>query len=175
MEISHDKFGEHMSLQLAKSMLIATILLAATNAVAQETQSPPAYGPTISLENARKAAAAALAETRKNHWTMAVAVVDPDGTLIYYEKMDNTQNGSAQVAIDKARSAALFKRPTKVFADRLASGGGAMALLKLEGATPIEGGIPLILDGRIVGAIGLSGDSSEHDGLCAQAGVDALK
>ena len=76
---------------------------------------PNAYGQAISLENARKAATAALAEAAKNHWTMAVAVVDPNGTLIYYEKMDNTQLGSANVAVAKARSAALFKRRPKHF------------------------------------------------------------
>lgn len=164
-----------MPLQLTKSILIVTILLAAASAVAQATHLPLSYGPPISLDNAKKAAAAALAETRRNNWTMAVAVVDPDGTLIYYEKMDDTQNGSAKIAIDKARSAALFKRPTKVFADRVASGGAALGVLKLEGAMPIEGGVPLMIDGKIVGAIGLSGDSSENDGKCAQAGADALK
>ena len=156
-------------------LAISTLALIAGLSTVTIAQTPAAYGPTISLENAKKAAAAALAETRKNNWTMAVAIVDPNGTLIYYEKMDNTQNGSARIAIDKARSAALFKRPTKAFADRVASGGAALGVLKLEGAMPIEGGIPLMIDGKIVGAIGLSGDSSENDGKCAQAGADALK
>jgi glc operon protein GlcG len=151
------------------------ILMVLFSAMITAAQAPPPYGPTVSLENARKAATAALAEARKNNWTMAVAVVDPGGTLIYYEKMDNTQNGSAKVAIDKARSAALFKRPTKVFQDRLAAGGGGFGVLSLENAVPVEGGVPLILDGHIVGAIGLSGDSSDHDGQCAQAGADSLK
>jgi glc operon protein GlcG len=133
------------------------------------------YGPAISLDNAKKAAAAAAGEARKNGWNMAIAVVDPEGTLVYYEKMDNTQLGSAKVAVNKARSAALFKRPTKVFQDRLSSGGAGLNILGLEGAVPVEGGIPLILDGRIVGAIGVSGDSSDHDAICAQAGVDAVK
>lgn len=136
-------------------------------------QSPAPYGLPITLENAKKASAAAMAEARKNNWTMAVAVVDPSGTLVYYEKMDNTQIGSAKVAIDKARSAALFKRPTKVFADRIATGNAGV--LAIEGAVPVEGGIPLVLDGKIVGAIGVSGDTSEHDGQCAQMGVDTLK
>ena len=138
-------------------------------------QSPAAYGPPIGVENARKAAAVALAEARKNNWTMAVAVVDPSGTLVYYEKMDNTQNGSAKVAINKARSAALFKRSTKAFADRLAAGGAGLGVLAVEGAVPVEGGVPILMDGKTVGAIGLSGDSSDHDGLCAQAGADSLK
>jgi glc operon protein GlcG len=136
-------------------------------------QAPSPYGLPISLENAKKASAAAIAEAHKNSWNMAVAVVDPSGTLVYYEKMDNTQNGSAKVAIDKARSAALFKRPTKVFADRIASGNAGV--LAVQGAIPIEGGIPLVIDGHIVGAIGVSGDTSEHDGQCAQMGVDAFK
>ena len=148
---------------------LATVFCAMT-ALAQ---APSPYGLPVSLENAKKASTAAIAEARKNNWNMAVAVVDPSGTLVYYEKMDNTQNGSAKVAIDKARSAALFKRPTKVFADRIATGN--LGILSVEGAIPIEGGIPLVIDEHIVGAIGVSGDTSEHDGQCAQMGVDVLK
>jgi glc operon protein GlcG len=136
---------------------------------------PNPYGPPITVENAKKAAAAALAEAVKNHWTMAVAVVDPAGTLVYYEKMDNTQIGSANVSIAKARSAALFKRPTKAFQDALATGGAGMRVLGLEGAVPVEGGIPILSDGKIIGAIGVSGDTSDHDGVCAQAGAATIK
>jgi glc operon protein GlcG len=138
-------------------------------------QMPNPYGAPISLEDAKKAAAPALAEARKNNWTMAVSIVDPSGNLVYYEKMDNTQLGSAQVAIAKARSAALFKRPTKAFQDALAAGGPGMRILKLDGAVAVEGGIPIVMDGKIVGAIGVSGDASEHDSQCAKAGADALK
>jgi glc operon protein GlcG len=161
-----------MSIQRLKTLSILTFLVCATAALAQ---APLPYGPSISLENAKKASAAALAEAHKNNWNMAIAILDPDGTLVYYEKMDNTQLGSAKVAIDKARSAALYKRPTKVFQDRLTSGSSGLPVLALEGAVPVEGGIPLVLDGHIVGAIGVSGDSSDHDNQCAQAGVDALK
>ncbi|HWF05798.1 MAG TPA: heme-binding protein [Candidatus Angelobacter sp.] len=133
------------------------------------------YGPPISVDNAKKAAAAALAEAVKNHWTMAVAIVDPNGTLIYYEKMDNTQLGSAAVAIDKARSAALYKRPTKAFQDALASGGAGLRVMALRDAIPVEGGIPLVMDGKIVGAIGLSGANSDQDGQCATAGASIIK
>jgi uncharacterized protein GlcG (DUF336 family) len=132
------------------------------------------YGPPVSLENAKKAAAAALAEARKNNWLMAVAVVNPGGVLVYYEKMDNVQMGSADVCIDKARSAALFKRPTKAFQDSLASGGAGVRVMTLRGAVPVEGGLPLLVDGKIVGAIGLSGDLSENDGKCAAAGASAI-
>jgi uncharacterized protein GlcG (DUF336 family) len=138
-------------------------------------QMPNPYGLPISLENARKAAAPALAEAAKNNWNMAVAIVSPAGDLIYYEKMDNTQLGSAQVAIDKARTAALFKRPTKALQDALAAGGDGLRVLGLKGATPVEGGIPLVMDGKIVGAIGVSGATSAQDAQCAKAGADAVK
>jgi len=138
-------------------------------------QMPAPYGMPINLENAKKAAAPALAEAAKNNWNMAVAIVDPGGNLVYYEKMDNTQLGSANVAIDKARSAALFKRPTKALQDALAAGGEGLRILRIQGAVPVEGGIPLIMDGKIVGAIGVSGGSSAQDAQCAKAGADTLK
>jgi uncharacterized protein GlcG (DUF336 family) len=136
---------------------------------------PNPYGSSITVDDAKKAAAPALAEATKNHWTIAVAIVDPAGTLVYYEKMDNTQLGSANVAIDKARSAARFKRPTKAFQDALAAGGDGLRILGLEGAVPVEGGFPLIVEGKIVGAIGASGATSAQDAQCSKAGADALK
>ena len=138
-------------------------------------QMPNPYGPPISLEAAKKAAAPALEEARKNNWNMCVAIVDPAGNLVYYEKMDNTQLGSAQFCIAKARSAALFKRPTKALQDAVAAGGAGLRVLRIEGAVPVEGGIPIVSDGKIIGAIGVSGDASEHDGQCAKAGADAIK
>lgn len=166
-----------MSEKTAVKSAIVGMLLASLLATAQmlNAQAPAPYGAPISLENAKKAAAPALAEAVKNHWNMAVAVVDPSGNLVYYEKMDDTQFGSAKVAIDKARSAALFKRPTKVLQDALAAGGEGLRLLKIQGAVPVEGGIPLVMEGKIVGAIGVSGGSSAQDGQCAKAGADAIK
>jgi glc operon protein GlcG len=136
---------------------------------------PNPYGLAITLDDAKKAAAPALAEARKNNWTMCVAVVDTAGNLVYFERMDATQTGSVAVAMAKARSAALFKRSTKMFQDALAAGGDGLRFLKLESAVPIEGGVPLVMDGKIVGAIGLSGGTSQQDGQCAQAGASALK
>jgi uncharacterized protein GlcG (DUF336 family) len=133
-----------------------------------------AYGP-ITLEAAKSAAAPAVAEARKNGWAMAVAIVDGAGNLVYFEKMDGTQTGSIQVAQEKARSAALFKRPTKAFQDALAAGGEGLRILRLEGAVPVEGGIPLVMGGSVVGAIGVSGATSAQDGQCAKAGADSLK
>jgi len=151
---------------------VLPLILTASSVFAQM---PNPYGAPISLENAKKAAAAAVAEARKNNWTMAVAITDIAGDLVYFEKMDGTQTGSVAVAIGKARSAALFKRPSKVFQDVLAGGGGGLRILGLEGAVPIEGGLPLVVDGKLVGAIGLSGGSGAQDGQCAQAGADSVK
>jgi uncharacterized protein GlcG (DUF336 family) len=133
------------------------------------------YGTPVNVDTAKKAAAAAVAEAKKNNLTMAVAIVDPNGTLVYFEKMDNTQNGSAAVAVDKARSAALFKRPTKAFQDILAAGGEGLRILALQGAVPVDGGFPIIVAGKIIGAIGASGGTSTQDGQVAKAGADAVK
>ena len=138
-------------------------------------QMPNAYGLPITLENAKKVTAPAIAEASKNNWAMAVAILDIGGNLVYFEKMDGTQTGSVRVAIGKARSAVLFKRSTKVFQDAVAAGGDGLRILRLEGAVPIEGGLPLVMDGKIVGAIGVSGATSAQDGVAAKAGADALK
>jgi len=161
-----------MSTRLAKPWVAMVCILGAMSA---HSQAPKPYGASISLENAKKVAAVAVNEAAKNNWTMAVAVVDTAGNLVYYEKMDDTQIGSATFSVAKARSAALFKRPTKAFQDRLTSGDAGLPILRVEGAVPVEGGIPLLMDGKIVGAIGVSGDSSENDGQCAKAAADVLK
>jgi len=132
------------------------------------------YGPSISREAARHAATAALAEAARNNWTMVAAIVDTGGHLVYLERMDDVQIGSVVVAQTKARSAALFKRPTKALQDALAAGGEGLRVLALEGAVPVEGGVPLIVDGKIVGAIGLSGGTSAQDGQCANAAAAAI-
>ena len=162
-----------MSPRVIRSLIILMFALRAANVMAQMMPNP--YGPPISLDNAKKVAASALAEAAKNNWKMAVAIVDPAGILVYYEKADNTQLGSAEFAIDKARSAALFKRPTKAWQDALAAGGVGLRVLDVKGAVAVDGGIPIVIDGKIVGAIGVSGATSEQDGQCAQAGADVLK
>jgi glc operon protein GlcG len=136
---------------------------------------PQPYGAPLALEVAKKVAAPALAEASRNNWAMAVAVVDGAGDLVYFERMDATQAGSVAVAIDKARSAARFKRPTKAFQDMLAGGGDGLRVFRIKGAVPVEGGIPIVIDGKIVGAIGLSGGTSPQDGQCARAGLEALR
>jgi glc operon protein GlcG len=182
--IAEAKGGKRMTLKnVVRSVVGAMILFcglaiarAQTQVPAQApAQAPSPYGANVSLENAKKAAAPALAEAEKNHWNMAVAIVDTSGNLVYYEKMDNTQLGSANVAIDKARCAALFKRPTKAFQDTLAAGGDGLRVLTLKGVVAVEGGIPLVMDGKIVGAIGVSGAASSQDAQCAKAGADVLR
>ncbi len=132
------------------------------------------YGAPIRLAHSKQAAAAAFAEATHHGWTMVVAIVDIAGNLVYFEKTDDAQQGSVAVAQAKARSAALFKRPTKAFQDMLAAGADGLRILALDGALPVEGGVPLIVDGKIVGAIGMSGGTSAQDGQCAKAGADAL-
>lgn len=162
-----------MSSRFIRSLLLTLMFVLCASSAFAQMANP--YGAPISVDNAKKAAAAAVAEARKNDWTMAVAVIDPGGSLVYFEKMDGTQTGSVNVAIGKARSAALYKRPTKVWQDIVAGGGAGVRILGLEGAVPIEGGIPLAMDGKIVGAIGLSGGSGQQDGQCATAGANAVK
>jgi uncharacterized protein GlcG (DUF336 family) len=132
------------------------------------------YGEPITMEVAMKAVAPARAEAEKNHLHMAIAIVDPGGELVYLEKMDGTQTASVQVAMDKARSAVLYRRPTKFFEDELAKGGVGLRFLGLRGAVPVDGGFPLLVNGKIVGAIGMSGGTNTQDGQCAGAGATAV-
>lgn len=153
-------------------VLAAVVVLGAVPALAQL---PNPYGPPISLENAKKVAAAAAAEARKNNWNVAIAIVDPAGALVYFEKLDGTQNASVTVAIEKARTSAQFKRPTKAFQDVVAAGGDGWRILSLPGAVPVEGGVPALVDGRIVGAVGVSGATSAQDGQVGAVGVAAIR
>jgi uncharacterized protein GlcG (DUF336 family) len=134
----------------------------------------PQYGSNVTLEQARKAVAAAEANP-KNGWPMAIAVVDNAGTLVYFMKMDGTQTASVGVAQDKAASAATYRRPTKAFQDGLAKGGDGWRILTLPGANAVEGGLPLVIDGKIIGGIGVSGATADQDGVAAKAGADAMK
>ena len=156
--------------------LVALLAVAAANGAELQTPAPPPatpYGAPIALEAAKRVMAAAEAEAAKNHWTMAIVIVDSTGHVVMLERLDNTQYGSIVAAEDKARSALDFKRPTKVFEDLVAQGGIGLRTLGLHGASPLEGGIPIIRDGHIVGAIGVSGGSSAQDGQVAKAGADA--
>src|SRR6202043_1868370 len=133
------------------------------------------HGAPIGLEAANKVMAAAEAEATKNNWAMAIIILDSTGHPVMLHKFDNTQYGSIGAAEDKARSALYYRRPTKVFEDLVAQGGIGLRPLALRNASPLEGGIPLIVDGKIIGAIGVSGAASSQDGEVAKAGADAAK
>lgn len=152
--------------------LVSLYWLTTTPVLAQTPATP--YG-SLTLEQAKKAVAAAEAEARKNSWNVVIAVLDSGGHLVLLERLDNTQFGSVEVAQRKAYTAVAFRRPSKVFQDGVAAGGEGLRLLALEGATPIEGGLPLVIEGKVAGAIGVSGVTSQQDGQIAKAGADALK
>ena len=131
------------------------------------------YGPAVTLEQAKKIAVGAAAEAKKNNWSVVVAIVDTHGFLKYYEMMDDTQTASATVAIEKARTAAMFRRPTRMFEDAIA--GGRNAIIGMPVVTPLEGGLPIVMNGKCIGAVGVSGLTSPQDAQVAQAGLDTLK
>jgi len=160
-------------------LVIVTVSLGASVPVgAQQPVAPPPpqipYGAPISLEQAKKVIAGAEAEAKKNSWNVVIAVLDSGGHLVMLQRLDGAQLGSIEVAKEKAYSAVLYRRPTKMFQDLVAQGGPNLRLLRLSGASPLEGGIPLSVDGKIIGAVGVSGVTSEQDAQIAQAGAEAL-
>lgn len=161
-----------MSLSSRVALIAVSVFLLLTPVVAQI---PNPYGAAIDIESARKVAATAVAEARKNGWNMAVAIVDPAGELVYFEKLDGTQAASVNIAIDKARSSARFKRPTKALQDVLATGGAGLRMLALDGAMPVEGGVPIVMNAKLVGAIGVSGGTSQQDGQVASGAAGVVK
>lgn len=127
---------------------------------------------TLTLDDAKKIAIAAEAEARRNDWPVVIAIVDDGAHLLHLLRLDNTQFGSIEVAIQKACAAIAFRRPTKVWEEHVAE--GRIRYLGLPGAVPIEGGLPITIDGQFIGAIGVSGVRSNQDAQIAQAGVAAL-
>ena len=146
---------------------------------AQQPAAPPpptAYGPPISLANAKKVMAAAEAEAMKNNWNMVITILDSGGRLVMMQRMDNALLASIAVSEGKARTAIGFRRPSKAIDDAIASGGAALRLLSIEGeGVFVQGGLPIVIDGKAVGAIGVSGATSPQDEQVAQAGLNALK
>ena len=161
-------------MSLRKTIVGALSVIALVGfATMASAQQRPSYGPVVTLDTAKKMAAASAAEAKKNKWNVAIAIVDNHGFLIYYERLDDTQTASPAIAVEKARTAAMFRRPSKAFEDVV--GKGRVAVLGLPGATPITGGLPIMVGGRVAGAIGVSGVTSEQDEQVAKAGIDALK
>ncbi len=158
---------------LLTSMALGAMLFAGD--VRAQPAPPPEYGPGMNLEVATKAVNAAMAEAKKNGWNLAIAVTTNGGHLVHFSRMDNTQFGSIKIAQHKARAAATFKRPTKAFADAIAANPANVALLSLDDVIASEGGIPLMLGGKMIGAIGCSGATGAQDGVACTAGANALK
>ena len=151
----------------------AITFVGALTAVAQQPPSP--YGAPMSLDTAKKAMAASEAEASKNNWPVAIAILDTTGSLIMLHKLDNTQTGSVEIAIGKARTALDFRRPSKALQDVVAGGGAGLRLLSVRNMLALEGGVPVIVDGKVVGAVGVSGVTSEQDAQVAMAGAAASK
>ena len=152
--------------RITQALCITLFALFAVQVLAQS------YGPSVGIDDAKKMAAAALAEAKKNNWNVAIAIVDTHGFLVYFEKIDDTQTASVQVAIDKAKSAAIYRRPTRAFEEGMVK--GRVAILGLTGATPITGGLPIMKGGKVLGGIGVSGVTSDQDEQCAKAGLGAM-
>lgn len=152
-------------------LTVAAALWLSVAAGAGRAQQALPYGPDVDLEVAQKIATRALDEARKNHWRLAVAVVDTRGLLVYFARLDDTQTASALVAVEKARTAAMFRRASRVFEEGLAK---RPAYLGLPGVTPVTGGVPIVVDGKIIGGIGASGVASDDDELAVKAGLLAL-
>ena len=151
------------------------LLVAVAASVLSFAAQAQTYGAPISLDQARKVMSAAEAEMRKNNWVMSIAIVDSGGHLVLFQRADGSQFAGAKIAEDKAWSAAGFKRPGKIFQDRLATGGVETRILQLRGVSALDGGDPIVVDGKIIGGVGVSGGSGEQDGQVAKAGIGALK
>jgi uncharacterized protein GlcG (DUF336 family) len=164
-----------MTRLIAAAALAALFVLPLAASAQQAPAAPPVmpYGAPIGLDAAKKAVAAAEAEAKKNGWTMAIAVVDSGGRLVAFERMDNTQIGSIDIALGKATTANNLRRPTKALQDAVAQGGVNLRFLAVPGVMPLEGGVPIIADGKVIGAIGVSGAASNQDAECAMAGANA--
>jgi len=166
------KTGKLLALLLSVSVLFGAVM-----ASAQQTPPPPPppYGGQMTFEQAKKALAASEAEAQKNNWAVVIAILDAGGNLMALSRLDNAQWGSIDVAKQKARAAVAFRRPTKAFQDLIAQGGANLRLLNLTGdAGVLEGGVPVIVDGKVIGAIGVSGVTSQQDAQIAQAGATAI-
>ena len=153
-------------------MLGACVLSVAAFAVQAGEAPRPEYGPDITIEQAKKIATATLAECAANKWNVAVAVVNTHGSLVYYERMNNTQSASAQIAVDKAKVGAMYRRTTRVFADVIAKAGPAV--MTLPGVVASPGGVPIMSGGRVIGGVGVSGVTGDQDEQCAMAGLKAM-
>jgi len=158
---------------LKMMVIVCAVMFFAISGTALAQQMPNPYGPNINLATAKKVAEAAAAEAVKIKINIVTAIVDTGGNLVYLERFDVVQHGSVDAAIHKAKCSVGYKRATKAFEDLI--GGGKTAYLTLDGIIAIEGGVPILQDGKIIGAIGVSGGASAQDGIVATAGAKEIK
>jgi len=161
-----------MKMQWLVSLVVS--MAVALTAGAAGAQAPPEYGAPITNEQAKKVMAGAEAEAVKNKWPVVITILDSGGNIMMVQRLDNAQFGSVDISRDKAKSAVALRRPTKAFQDLIAQGGANLRLLNI-GYSVLEGGIPIIVGGKVIGGIGVSGVTSQQDAQIAQAGIDALK
>jgi uncharacterized protein GlcG (DUF336 family) len=156
-------------------LFILTLALSAAAPSIRAQTTDMAYGPSVSLDDAKRIVKAAEAEAVKNNWKVVIAVVDTGGHLVLFQRMDGSQLGSIEIAQGKAYTAVAFRRPSKAFQEALGAGGEALRSLKTPGLTPLEGGLPLVAGGKVIGAIGVSGVTSAQDAQIGGAGAAVLK
>jgi uncharacterized protein GlcG (DUF336 family) len=156
-------------LKITQALCLCFLASFASFASAQDR---PGYGPAVNLATAKKIVAGAVAEAQKNNWRVAIAVVDNHGVLVYYEMLDDTQTISSQIAVDKAKAAAMYRRPTRAFVDAIAKGGPAV--MTLPGVVASPGGVPIMVGGRVTGAVGVSGVTGDQDEQIAKAGLAGM-
>ena len=152
-----------------KSLITLCAIALAPAAGTVWAQQRPDYGTTVTTAQAKKIAAGVIAECSANKWNVAVAVTDNHGGLVYFERMENTQNASPEIAVMKARAAATYRRPTRAFVDAIAKAGPSV--MTLPGVVASPGGLPIMVDGRVTGGVGVSGVTGDQDEQCAKAGL----
>ena len=158
-----------------KTLVGACIVALLTAMPAKAQTTPPPYGPPIGIDNARKVMAAAESEAAKNNWAVVISIIDSGGNIVMLHRHNDVQLSSIEISQGKAKTALMFKRPSKVLDDAISSGGAGLRFLALKDIVPLEGGLPIVADGKIVGAIGVSGVLSSQDAQIARAGIDGLK
>jgi len=156
-------------------LMLATTSVNAQQPAAAPPPPPPPYGPAITLEQAKKVMAGAEAEAKKNNWNVVISILDSGGNVVMVHRMDGAQWGSIEVAREKAYSAVAFRRPTKAFEDGLGQGGVNLRILRLPGASPLEGGLPIVVDGKLIGSVGVSGVTAPQDAQIGRAGIESMK
>ncbi len=155
--------------RITQAVCVTLFALFAVQSVAQDR---PGYGPSVNITTAKKIAAGVVAECQSNKWNVAVAIVDTHGSLVYFERIEDTQNASMKIAIMKAKAAATYRRPTRAFADAISKGGPA--IMTLPGVVASPGGLPIFVGGKVIGAVGVSGVTGDQDEQCAKAGIGKM-